>query len=1121
MKKNLFNKFWLRVGMLVAVMTTALAGTVKAATVDDVLNRTWTGITSSSYSNCTGKTSTSSAVYAGNSAGGNTSIQLRSSSSSGIVTTTSGGKLKKISVEWNPATAENRVLDIYGKNTAYSAASDLYNTSNQGTKLGSITFDGQHATGELTVSGDYNFVGLRSANGAMYLTSITITWEPSGSSAVATTTTIDASGITNTDVYTGTSAGSLSATVTANGTAVSGATVAWSGDNNGVATINANTGVVTLVGAGSVKFTASYAGQSGVYLSSSAEYTMTVTDSDPTKVTFDATKDKDSNNTSQGEGSITKSGVTFSCSSGILGNGSEYRMYKNSTTTFSASVGTITKIVFVGTSGNPASGFTSQTGWTTNGNDGTWTGNAASVSFVASVAQVRATAILVTLDMSATSITADDVDIAYGATSGSITYTINNPVSGGVLTATTNDSWLTLGTVGETVPFTCSANNTVAERTANVTLTYTYNTNETVTKTITVTQAGNPNAVDNISDITAAGTYKVRGTIVAKSLRGFIVGDGTGYVYYYNANFPESNYNIGDKVKLEGSVKVYGGVYEFDDETIITAATESNYVSEEPTVLTGSQMDTRVESTTPAQLSTYVQYEGKFSVNVTQSGTHYNITNIDGASTAIGSISYPLNATALTGFDGKIVKVTGYYVGISSSTYYNTLIGSIEAVTTPVLSVTPAETNVDSEATSGTLNVTADNFSLDDVESSSIQYFVYNGSDYTAGSQPDWLTVEYDNENAVINYTVAANAGAARSAYFKLVLGYDDDYIYSDMITINQEAYVAPATDGTIVFGNNGTNITAASVTGDDSMGNTWTITSEGTTSYTQSTTYSQVGKAAEPATSITFTTTLPAEATITSFEAKFGGFKDTAGDVTLKVGENTVGTGSLNGTADVIVSNTSTATGTTLTVTVTNIAKGVKCYYISYEVSAPTSQTVTVSPAGYATIVAAANLEIPTGVEVYAAKVNEGATSAQLTAVTDGIPAGAAVLVKASAGTYEFTYTTETVAEITNNELVAATAAVTADGTQYCLAQIDGVVGFYKVDSGLPIPAGKAYLVVTSSAGQAKAFYGFDDDATGIETIDNGQLTTDNGVIYNLAGQRLQKMQRGINIVNGKKILK
>ena len=44
----------------------------------------------------------------------------------------------------------------------------------------------------------------------------------------------------------------------------------------------------------------------------------------------------------------------------------------------------------------------------------------------------------------------------------------------------------------------------------------------------------------------------------------------------------------------------------------------------------------------------------------------------------------------------------------------------------------------------------------------------------------------------------------------------------------------------------------------------------------------------------------------------------------------------------------------------------------------------------------------------------------------------------------------------------------------------------------------------------------------TGIRQIGNGQQTTDNGqqIIYNTAGQRLNKMQKGINIVNGKKML-
>lgn len=148
-------------------------------TVVDVLNLALTGITGTSYSDWSGKTSNSTAVYAGNSAGGNDAIQLRSdNSNSGIVTTASGGKVAKIVVTWQSATKAGRILDIYGKNTAYSAATDLYDSSKQGTKLGSIEY-GTSTT--LTIEGDYQYIGLRSKSGAMYLEEIQITWE-SGSS---------------------------------------------------------------------------------------------------------------------------------------------------------------------------------------------------------------------------------------------------------------------------------------------------------------------------------------------------------------------------------------------------------------------------------------------------------------------------------------------------------------------------------------------------------------------------------------------------------------------------------------------------------------------------------------------------------------------------------------------------------------------------------------------------------------------------------------------------------------------------------------------------------------------------------------------------------------------------
>ena len=105
----------------------------------------------------------------------------------------------------------------------------------------------------------------------------------------------------------------------------------------------------------------------------------------------------------------------------------------------------------------------------------------------------------------------------------------------------------------------------------------------------------------------------------------------------------------------------------------------------------------------------------------------------------------------------------------------------------------------------------------------------------------------------------------------------------------------------------------------------------------------------------------------------------------------------------------------------------------------------------------------------------------------------------------------------IAGNVLKGAAEDIEAAG-KYILAKPEGgVVGFYKAATGT-IKAGKAYLEVASDV---KAFY-FDgeDDATGIEDLNDVKDLND-AAIYNLAGQRMSKMQKGINIMNGKKILK
>ena len=154
--------------------------------VTDVITADKLKATSTSYTDFSGVKISSNAVYAGNNAKtSDGAIQLRSEkSTAGIVSTTSGGKVTKVSVEWASKTTNGRVINVYGNTNPYTSASELYSTTgntNQGTNLGTIVCG---TSTELVINGDYPYIGIRSNSGALYLNSVSITWE-SGSSEPA------------------------------------------------------------------------------------------------------------------------------------------------------------------------------------------------------------------------------------------------------------------------------------------------------------------------------------------------------------------------------------------------------------------------------------------------------------------------------------------------------------------------------------------------------------------------------------------------------------------------------------------------------------------------------------------------------------------------------------------------------------------------------------------------------------------------------------------------------------------------------------------------------------------------------------------------------------------------
>ena len=213
-------------------------------------------------------------------------------------------------------------------------------------------------------------------------------------SAVATTTTIDDSGITNTDVYVGTTAGSFAATVKDNEeTTIAAAAVTWSSSNTDVATIDPSSGAVTLVAAGSTTITASYAGVTDIYQPSSDTYELTVTSSapyvQPTSVTFNMNYEwlgsSNGSNLTSGDLPVEQSqdNVTVTITDGTStcprGDSNYIRVYKGSTITFAAPSGyDITGITFTTGGTGTWNAPTVNSGTLSNK---TWSGSASSVVF--------------------------------------------------------------------------------------------------------------------------------------------------------------------------------------------------------------------------------------------------------------------------------------------------------------------------------------------------------------------------------------------------------------------------------------------------------------------------------------------------------------------------------------------------------------------------------------------------------------------------------------------------------------------------------------------------------------------------------------------------------------------
>lgn len=185
---------------------------------------------------------------------------------------------------------------------------------------------------------------------------------------------------------------------------------------------------------------------------------------------------------------------------------------------------------------------------------------------------------------------------------------------------------------------------------------------------------------------------------------------------------------------------------------------------------------------------------------------------------------------------------------------------------------------------------------------------------------------------------------------------------------------------------------------------------------------------------------------------------------------------------------------------------------------------TATIGSTGWATFSNASATDFTNlagVVDAYQVTGNTGSAITKATVTT--VAANTGLLLNAAAGTYAVPLATTGTDLSATNKLVAV-ASSTAVGaaptgyTNFVLVGGSGTASFKKITgaNSATVGAGKAYLQLAGSSFAPQLF--FYGDVTGIGAVKS--INKEDGAYYNLAGQRVAQPQKGLYIVNGKKVI-
>lgn len=179
-------------------------------------------------------------------------------------------------------------------------------------------------------------------------------------------------------------------------------------------------------------------------------------------------------------------------------------------------------------------------------------------------------------------------------------------------------------------------------------------------------------------------------------------------------------------------------------------------------------------------------------------------------------------------------------------------------------------------------------------------------------------------------------------------------------------------------------------------------------------------------------------------------------------------------------------------------------------------------------------NFEDVEGLKAYIITGFKPSESKLVLTKVDEAPAGIPLLLYRTGATTEFSVpVVATDMYYGENLLKAGPAEITAfdgDKSNFILTydpndhSDNRKIGFYTFNNTRTIPAGKAYLQIPTSL-VPSSVKGFsivfnDDEPTAIVEIKDGMDNMEDAVIYDLSGRRVSQIQKGVNIVNGKKVI-